>query len=190
MKKTISWVDNNFEPILITILFYLMMGLVTLQVILRFVFNTGIAGAEEISRFIFIWLMYFSFSYTTRRQSHIKITFLLDRLKTKTRKIVMIFVDILFLLFSGIIFWSAWKICQSVILFKDKAVTIDISMNIVYGAGLIGFALMFIRLIQGLVWKFKHFNSSIDIFENIGGIHSENNNILTNAMTEKLEEKI
>ncbi len=175
---------------MISVLFYLMMGLVTLQVILRFIFNTGVAGAEEIARFIFIWLMYFSFSYTTRRQGHIRITFLLDKLNSKSKRIVMIFVDMLFLLFSGLIFWSAWKICQTVILYKDKAVTIDISMNIVYGAGLIGFALIIIRIVQGIVWKFKHFNSSMDMFENIGGIYSEKNNILTKPMTDKLEEKI
>ena len=63
-------------------------------------------------------------------------------------------------------------------------------MNIVYGAGLIGFALIIIRIVQGIVWKFKHFNSSMDMFENIGGIYSEKNNILTKPMTDKLEEKI
>jgi len=189
--KVVSWIDNNFEPIAIALLFYIMTTLVTLQVILRFIFDTGFAGAEEIARFIFIWLMYFSFSYTTRRQSHIKITFLLDKLTQKVRKIVVIFVDFLFLIFSILIFWSAMKICQSVIEFQDRAVTVDISMNIVYGAGFIGFALMIIRIIQGVIWKLKYFSDSIDVFENIGGRYLEKDNIIAKPMKQDgLEEKV
>ncbi|SKC36349.1 TRAP transporter small permease [Maledivibacter halophilus] len=172
MKKVFAWVDKNFEPVLMTVLFYSMTILVTLQVVLRFVFNSGFSWGEEVSRFIFVWLMYFSISYTTRNHRHIKVSFLVNKFNEKVQKIIMLIVDFLFLIFSSVIFISAIKICQSVIEYNDRAVTIDVSMNIIYGAGFIGFALMIIRLIQGILWKFKNFSRSLEYFENYTGIYT------------------
>lgn len=177
MKKVFAWLDKNFEPVLMTVLFYAMTALVTLQVILRFVFNSGFAWGEEVSRFIFVWLMYFSISYTTRNHRHIKVTFLVGKLNEKLQKIVMIIVDFLFVGFSTVVFMSAIRICQSVIEYNDRAVTIDVSMNIIYGAGLVGFAIMMIRLIQGIVWKFKNFSKSLEYFENHTGVYTGANDI-------------
>lgn len=36
MKKFLRWLDINFEPLCMTVMFYLMSGLMVLQVILRF----------------------------------------------------------------------------------------------------------------------------------------------------------
>ncbi len=184
MKTTYRWVDRNFEPILMALIFYVMTTIVTLQVILRFVFNTGFSWAEEVARFLFVWLMYFSISYATRNNGHINITFLVDKFNEKIRKIIMIFVDVLFFIFSTIIFISAIKICQSIAEYKDRAVSIDVSMNVLYAAGLIGFSLMIIRLIQGIVWKVTHFSDSMEYFGNIGGVHTGVNELVISPKDE------
>ena len=62
MKKFLRWLDINFEPLCMTVMFYLMSGLMVLQVILRFAFHTGFAWGEEVSRFIFVWLVFLSSS--------------------------------------------------------------------------------------------------------------------------------
>lgn len=166
MKNILPWMDKNFEPIIIVCLFYSIVSLITMQVILRFGFDSGFAWSEEASRFLFIWLMYFCFSYTTRNNNHIKISFLLDKLSPKLKKILMIIVDILFIIFAAILLAAAIRIYQSVSEYGDQAVTLDVSMNVVYGAGLIGYFLMLVRLMQRIVWKIKHFSDSMEVFEN------------------------
>ncbi|QCJ44731.1 TRAP transporter small permease [Bacillus sp. S3] len=177
MKSAFAWLDKNFEPIIMTILFYAITTLITLQVILRFFFQSGFSWAEEVSRFLFVWLMYFSISYLTRNHGHIKISFLVDLLNEKMKKVMMIIVDLIFIAFSIAIFLSAIRICQSVIEFNDRAVTVDVSMNVIYGAGLIGFALIIIRLVQGIVWKVKNFSKPMEYFENERGVYSGVNEI-------------
>ncbi|GAA0181291.1 hypothetical protein SH2C18_38450 [Clostridium sediminicola] len=177
MRKVFSWLDINFEPIIMATLFYIMTVLITLQVILRFGFSAGFSWAEEVSRFMFVWLMYFSISYTTRNHRHIKVTFIVGRFNEKVQKIIMIIVDFLFLAFAGFIFVSAVKICQSVAEFNDRATTLDISMNVMYGAAAVGFILMLVRLIQGIVWKFKNFSESLEYFENHTGVYTGANDI-------------
>lgn len=171
-KKILNWLDINFEPLLMATLFYAITFLVTLQVILRFVFSSGFAWGEEVSRFMFVWLMYISIAYATRNQRHIKVAFLVNKFSEKVRKKVMILTDVLFLAFCVIIFYSTIRVCQTVFEFQDMAVTVNVSQNIVFGAGVLGFSLMVIRLIQSIWWKIKHFNSSLEVFENLAGMYT------------------
>lgn len=172
MKKAIAWLDINFEPVAMVVLFYAMTLLLTMQVILRFVFQSGFSWGEEVSRFIFVWLMYFSISYATRNHRHISVTYLVKVFDERVQKLFMIISDLLFLVFSVFVLISSSKIVQSVAKYNDRAVTIDVSLNVVYSVGIVGFALIIIRIIQGIVWKIKNFSKQMDYFENHGGIYT------------------
>lgn len=154
------------------VLFYAITLLVTLQVILRFVFSSGFAWGEEVARFMFVWLMYISIAYATRNQRHIKVAFLVNKFSEKVRKRIMIMTDLLFLAFSTIIFYATIKVCQTTMEFQDMAVTINVSLNIVFGAGVLGFGLMVIRLVQTIWWKIQHLDSSLEVFENVAGVYT------------------
>ncbi len=172
-KKVFKWLDVNFEPTVMTVLFYSITILITLQVILRFVFSTGFSWGEEVARFLFVWLMNFAISYATRNQRHIKITFLINMFDEKVRKIFLMISDLVFLIFSSLIFLAAIRVCQSAIKYADMAVTIEVSLNIVYGAGVVGYLLIVIRLIQSMIWKIKYFHETIEKYENHGGKFSQ-----------------
>ncbi|MFR3751141.1 MAG: hypothetical protein ACLTW9_00040 [Enterocloster sp.] len=47
MKKTLRWLDVNFEAILMVLFFSLMILLVTVQVVLRFIFKQDFPGARK-----------------------------------------------------------------------------------------------------------------------------------------------
>ncbi len=172
VKKIFSWLDINFEPIMMALLFYAITLLVSLQVVLRFVFASGFSWGEELARFMFVWLMYFSIAYATRNQRHIRVSFLINRFNEKVKKGFMIFTDFIFLAFAIIVFISAIKVCESVFRFQDMAVTLNVSLNIVYGAGVVGLGLIVIRLVQSILWKFKKWNDSMEVFENYTGIYT------------------
>lgn len=172
MKKLFTWLDINFEPYMMAILFFTITALITTQVILRFIFGSGISWAEEIARFIFVWLMYFGISYATRQHRHIGMNFITRLFSEKIQKVIYIITDLLFLLFTGTIFYTAVKVCIKTAEFNDRASSVDISMNFLYGAAAFGFVLMIIRTVQGIVWKFKHFSSSLECFEDAQGKYS------------------
>ncbi len=171
-KKIFKWLDINFEPTVMTVLFYAITMLITLQVILRFVFSTGFSWGEEVARFLFVWLMNFSIAYATRNQRHIKITYIINMFSVKVQKIFLILSDMVFLIFSSLIFMAAIRVCQAAIKYADMAVTIEVSLNVVYGAGVVGYALIVIRLIQTLIWKIRNFDAEMDRYENRGGSYT------------------
>ena len=169
MKKVLRWMDINLEPLLSGILFYAIMILITIQVILRFVFKTGFDWGEELARYMFVWMMYFSFSYATRNNRHIRVSFFVDRFHDKGKKILTLICDILFLVLMGYCVAAAIITCWQTSKFQDMSVTLGVTMNVLYAAGIVGFGLMFIRLIQNIVWKLRHFKEDFEIFENANG---------------------
>ena len=184
MKKVLKWLDVNFEPLLIAVLFTALILLITIQVILRLSPLAGFSWGEEISRFMFVWLMYFSFSYATRNNRHIRVSFFVKKLPESAQKVILFICDILFLIFSGFVLVACFNICMTASRFNDMAVTLDISMNVLYAAGVVGYALMVVRIIQGIVWKVKHLGDSAEIFENFGGEFTPDNRVFFDTMPE------
>lgn len=169
MKKVLKWIDINLEPLLSGILFYAIMILITVQVILRFVFSTGFDWGEELARYMFVWMMYFSFSYATRNNRHIRVSFFVDKFSDKVKKIFMVICDVLFLILMGYCVAASVITCWQTSKFQDMSVTLGVTMNVLYSAGVVGFTLMFIRLIQNIIWKFRHFKDDFEVFDNANG---------------------
>lgn len=188
MKKALWWLDRNFEPIIIAILFISMTLLVTLQVILRFVFQGGFSWGEELSRFIFVWLMFFGFSYATRNQRHIRINFFVNLFGDKFKKIIHILIDLIFFALLAILTKTTVNVAQSIVKYGDMAVTMKVSMNVIYGAGLVGYLLMNFRVLQGIIWKIKYFKEPFEKFENFAGVYSgaNENCLVTKSILEKI----
>lgn len=168
MKKTVQWLDANFEPILMALLFFAMILLVSLQVVLR-IFGKGFNWGEEMSRLLFVWLSFISFGYLTRNNRHVRMAFARDFLPDKARRAVMLLCDLLFMVFIVFGFTAAVTVCKQATQYGDNLVTIHATANVLYAAGLVGFLLMFFRRLQTIWWKIKHFNSSFARFENANG---------------------
>lgn len=171
IKKGLSWLDVNFEPILMSALFYTMTILIVVQVGLRYFLGLGLSWGEELSRIIFVWLMYFAISYATRNQRHIRVSFLVNKTPEKVQKVILMITDFLFLAFTLRTLVSACNIVGEATLYNDRLVAMDVGLNVIYMAGVVGLLLMSIRLIQNIVWRLRHLDVPIEVFENINGKH-------------------
>ncbi|MEF9918867.1 MAG: TRAP transporter small permease subunit, partial [Eubacterium sp.] len=133
--------------------------------------------------------------YATRNNRHIRVSFFVKKLPESAQKVILFICDILFLIFATFVLIASIYICMTVARFDDRAVTLDISMNILYAAGVVGYVLMLIRIVQGLVWKIQHWKDNAEIFENFGGDYTPNNKIFfdytsDDPIMEEMEEVI
>ena len=172
MKKLLRWLDINFEPLCMTVTFYLMSGLMFLQVILRFAFHKGFAWGEEVSRFIFVWLVFLSIPYAVRNGRHISIDFIREFLPVSIKKAVMIIVDIVALVMFALFLKDSILVVEHALYYGDTAQTLSANLSVVYGAAIVGYTLMEIRMIQSLAWKLMHLSSSYTLFQNTNGRYS------------------
>ena len=106
---------NSFKKFykLIDILLGIMMGImvtfVFLNVILRFVFNTGLASSEEISRYTFVFITFIGAIVAMREGEHLAVDMLVKRFPKKGQIISSIIVNLISLIMMVILVLGSIK---------------------------------------------------------------------------------
>jgi TRAP-type C4-dicarboxylate transport system permease small subunit len=97
-----------------------MMVLVTGDIFFRKFFNAPIQGTLEITESLLTFLIYFGVAYTQLEGSHVRVTLLTDRLPLRSRRIFLIgvyFIAVVFFLYvSYCMFsfaWDSWEVRES-----------------------------------------------------------------------------
>ena len=109
MKKAegvIAWVSRVFNNIGMVFLTFLML-VITADVLLRDIFNRPLRGANEIAEFSMLLVVFLSVAFTQYVKSNIAVSILYDRFPKAAQLIIDIFVHLLCLCISGLIFWQA-----------------------------------------------------------------------------------
>ncbi|MBD1382420.1 TRAP transporter small permease [Metabacillus arenae] len=130
----------------------MMFCLVIGNVILRYVFNSGITWSEEVSRFLFILLSFLGAIIALKNNEHLSVDTVLRRLPSMIRKIVngfsiLIMLYILYILFDG----SVKMTIQNI---TTLAPATGISMAFIFGIGILTSIGMAIILISNLFKTF------------------------------------
>lgn len=152
MKKTIKFLDENFEKYISISLFSAMIVLCVLQVFFRYVINTSLAWTEELARYCFIASIYFGASYGVRSDEHIRVEVLSSFLPQKAAFICRTIADILWLVFSVYIVYISIGMCETFIMRGQTTPTLHLPTGAVYAIVPVGFTLMSIRVFQK-IWR-------------------------------------
>ena len=144
---------NKTEDICLVSMFVAMVSIIFFQVIMRYVFNNSLYWSEELGKFIFVWISWLGISIGQRRNEHIKITLLVDRLPYTTRKIMEIIADILLILICIVTLYYAIILVQTQAKVPYAGIKIKTSWG--YLSLVLGCGFMSLRLIAGVVNKIK-----------------------------------
>lgn len=68
------------------VLFVLMLGIVLLQVVLRYAFNAPLVWTDEAAQYLFVWVSFLGWTMATRKRIHIGIGVVIDRLPAAARR--------------------------------------------------------------------------------------------------------
>lgn len=148
-------IDVKLEEWLLIVSTIFIVLLVFLQVVTRFVFNISVGWSAELSRYLLIWITWISMSYTIRKNDHIRITLVVERLPEKFKKVIEVIVIVVWSSFAFVMAYVGTEVVQTIKLMGQKTSTLGISMWVVYLIIPIGGALMLIRLVQQLYFVFK-----------------------------------
>ncbi|PWC81618.1 C4-dicarboxylate ABC transporter permease [Azospirillum sp. TSH100] len=85
MKSVADLLERITEWIMAAML-AIMVGLVFSNVVLRYIFSSGIVAAEEIARLMFVWLVFLGATVALRHQRHLGLEILQSRLPFKVRR--------------------------------------------------------------------------------------------------------
>ena len=94
---------NRLEEILIGALLAVMVVITCLQVVLRYVFDSGIVWGLEATSYAFLWMVLLGLSYGVRTNSHIAVDLVLTWLPGKSRRLLLLLSVTLGLIYANTI---------------------------------------------------------------------------------------
>jgi len=147
--------NDHLEEFFIIPLMFLMSIIIFVQVVMRYAFQNSLVWSEELSRYMFVWLIYFAVSYTARREKHIRIDAAINIYPKKMRPFIEIFSEIIVLAFCVFVAVTAVTVYQKITWSGQLSPAMRIPMQFVYAAPLFGFILTAIRQIQCIVKRIK-----------------------------------
>jgi len=145
------WLDRLEEWLVMSML-AAMTGLTFVQVVLRYVFNTGLTWALELTSVLFAVMIFFGISYGVRVGAHIGVDALVRLMKPNVRRIVSIFVVLACIAYAGIVIVGAWEYVSKMKMIGVELEDMPIPVWVVRSILPLGYALLTFRLLQ-VLWN-------------------------------------
>jgi TRAP-type C4-dicarboxylate transport system permease small subunit len=105
------------------------------NVVLRYLFNSGITWAEEASRYLFIWLIFLGAIVASRENAHLGVDTLVSRLSVKNRRRVYVLNNLLLAITMGLCADGTWKLTELTI--NQVSASMRLPLAFVYVSGFV-----------------------------------------------------
>jgi TRAP-type C4-dicarboxylate transport system permease small subunit len=120
---------------LVALALAIMVVLVFGNVVLRYAFNTGITVSEEVSRWLFVWLVFLGAIVALKERAHLGSDMLVSRLPVIGKKICLVVGQLLMLYVTWLLF--SGSLAQVRINWEVEAPVTGASVGIFYLAGVV-----------------------------------------------------
>ncbi|MFO8091423.1 MAG: TRAP transporter small permease [Desulfatiglandaceae bacterium] len=150
-NKFLAKVDDHGERWLLLPLYAMIVITIFVEVFRRFGLHYSSIWAEEIARYLFIYVSWIGASAAIKERAHIRIDIILPFVGERTRGIVMIFGDLVTILLAIVAFWWSLETVLTSLKFGSVTHGLRISQAWFLAAVPLGFAMMFFRLIQSII---------------------------------------
>ena len=143
---------DKLEEGVIAFILAAMTLLTFVQVVLRYVFNSGLFWALEATTYMFGWLVLFGMSYGVKVGSHIGVDLFVKMASPRVQRLIGIATGLLALLYAGIVLYGAVIYVDKMHTLGVEAEDIPLQRWLLLIIVPIGFALLFVRLAQAC-WR-------------------------------------
>jgi C4-dicarboxylate transporter DctQ subunit len=139
---------DRLEEYLTAALLAAMTLLTFVQVVLRYVFDTGLIWGLEATTYLFGWLVLIGISVGVRTHSHIAVDLISARLPRRAQKAVAFIAVALSLVYAVLMAYGSWTLIVQLRLFGSLAHDIPLARWVLLSCLPLGFALLGLRLLQ------------------------------------------
>lgn len=137
---------REFEKIVSCSLLMVILAVLTWQVLTRYAFGDPSTWSEEISRYLFVWVIFLSGSYAVQENAHIRIDSVVHLWPMKIRKRVLLLGDFIWLAASIAILVISYRWVKMQAGMGTVSIVLEQPMWYFYAAVPVGYALLIIRL--------------------------------------------
>ena len=137
------------------VLMTLVVGLLGVQVFMRFVLDRSPSWLEEVARFAFVWAIYFGFVIAVEKGRHIRVTLQIRMLSPLWQKITLTMADVAWVVFNVVVIYHGILFVSSMFEFPFISQTTGINLVWIQMIVPIGFLLMTIRIVQSVIRRWR-----------------------------------
>ena len=138
---------KNIEGYITAGMLAVMLVLLFIQVLSRWAGNSN-SWSEELSRYLFVWVIYLGGSLAIQTDSHVKIDILVNIWPKKIRPYILLIGQILLIVYCGCIGYYAACFTYNLYMAKTISIGLGISMAFAYASVPVGYCFMAIRVLQ------------------------------------------
>jgi TRAP-type C4-dicarboxylate transport system permease small subunit len=141
----------------------LLVVLVMVNVVARYVFGLGVLWAEEVSRLMFVWVVFLGAYIALCRKGHMAIVMVVDALPDMPRRLVRALGWVLVLVFLVVLAFSGYRLVASTLGFGRTTPILGISAAWAYLSVPVAAALMALRALEEIVDAWRGAGSAPDM---------------------------
>lgn len=137
-----------------TLLVLSVLSLVVFQVVTRYILQQPVPWTEELARFALIWLAFIGGSWVAFKGTHVTVVLAQSLLGARSRVAVEVVAGLLSLAVCGVLLTGAPAFLERVD--RTSAPATGLAMGWVYGASVLGYALIAVHTVVALVAVVRH----------------------------------
>ncbi|MBO6825997.1 MAG: TRAP transporter small permease [Sneathiella sp.] len=142
---------GKMEEGLISLLLVGMTGLVFMEVVMRFVFNSGVLWIQELTLLVSGWFVLLGASYGVRVGAHIGVDVIVKLFPPNVRRIITVLAILMCLSYCALLFWGSWEYLAKIKKIDLELEDMEFPKWIAHSVLVIGFGLLFVRFGELLV---------------------------------------
>lgn len=150
-EKATRFFIGSLEAIMV-ICISIMFLLVLINVLMRFIFNSGIDIAEELPRFLFVWMIFIGAVVAINDQSHIRVDLFIKKMPVLGQQMCQLASQVLMLICSITLIYGTW--IESDILSTTYSPVLDVNMFLIFGISWLTGICIFISALINIISVF------------------------------------
>ncbi len=148
MRHVLRFVDDKFEEILGVLALVVVVSLIFVGVVVRLTIKSGIPWQEELSRILYVVVVYLGASYGVKSRDHIRVTLVAEMLPKRAKRVLEVATDVVWVVFNIVVVKLAIDVFHSMNRFSGRSAVLDIPLQTIFLVVPIGFVLISIRIVQ------------------------------------------
>ena len=152
LKKVGKFLRNCVELYIPIASFLIMFSVFVIQIVARYVFNSPVQWAYEVTVMGYLWMVVLGACYAYRDRSHVTFTLIYDKLPVKGKAVCAFLGNLLMAVAFAVMFMPA---CKMIGQMKIQVTSVlKIGLNIVYSPFVVFMIIILIYIISDMILEF------------------------------------
>ncbi|WHX42673.1 TRAP transporter small permease [Mesobacillus sp. AQ2] len=171
MFSKISSFSNKLLNIAIAFSLAAMSFAVFGNVVLRYVFNSGLTWSEEISRYLFVWMVFLGAIAALKDKMHLGVDIVVNALPKKLQKLVFLISNAIVLYLLWLVLQGSWK--MTILNMNSTGPATGMPLSYLYGIGIVSSIWMMLLVIASLLKAIRGKTENMTIIQSSNDVLSE-----------------